>query len=119
VLARLRGRGQGICVIGAANRPIVIVMLFHAFWQQTQVNNCVRRAAFGYLCEGLEAIHDHDANIAGAARAIASKLCSSCEREPNLQQQRFSTRPTCDPNRSSVSSASNVWQPPASATFRS
>ena len=119
MLARLRGRGQGICVIGAANRPIVIVMLLHADWQQTQVNNRVTRAALGCLRAGLEAIHDHDANIAGAARAIDSKLCSSCERKPNRQQQRFSSHPTCDPNRSSVSSASNVWQPPASAAFRS
>ena len=59
--------------------------------------------------------------MAGAASAIDAKLWSACDyktrRLRRRQQQQQQQRATCSPSLSSVSSASSMRQPPASAAF--
>ena len=62
--------------------------------------------------------------MAGAASAIDAKLWSACDyktrrlrRRQQQQQQQQQQRATCSPSLSSVSSASSMRQPPASAAF--
>ena len=58
--------------------------------------------------------------MAGAASAIDAKLWSACDyktRRLRRRQQQQQQRATCSPSLSSVSSASSMRQPPASAAF--